>query len=228
MPIRINLLAEAQAAEEMRRRDPVKRALWGASIVIVAVIAWSGSTQLKIIKARSALSAQESRWSSIEKDYLGVSDNLKKAGEVEQRLASLSRLSTNRFIWGNALNALQQTMVDQIVVTRIKTEQVYTLIDPVLPKPGAAGLNSGKPGAAVEKTVLLIEARDYGNPAEQNYNKFKAAIAVFPYFQSRLPGIREAVRLTSLSQPASDPAEPGRNFITFTLECQFPEVKRDE
>ena len=40
MPIRINLLAEAQAAEEMRRRDPVKRALWGASIVVVGVIAF--------------------------------------------------------------------------------------------------------------------------------------------------------------------------------------------
>ena len=27
MPIRLNLLAEAQEAEEMRRQDPVKRAL---------------------------------------------------------------------------------------------------------------------------------------------------------------------------------------------------------
>ena len=228
MPIRINLLAEAQAAEEMRRRDPVKRALWGASIVVVGVIAWSGSTQLKIVRARSALSSQESQWSSIESKYQVVSDNQKKAGEVERKLASLSRLSTNRFIWGNALNALQQTMVDQIVVTRIRTEQVFTAIEPVLPKQGAAGMIPGKPGAAVEKTVLQIEARDYGNPAEQNYNKFKAAIASFPYFQSRLPRKPEAVRLTSLSQPAADPSEPGRSFITFTLECQFPEVTRDE
>lgn len=227
MPIRINLLAEAQAAEEMRRRDPVKRALWGASIVVVGVIAWSGSTQLKIVSARSALSAQESQWTSIEKKYEIVTDNLKKAREVEAKLASLARLSTNRFIWGNALNALQQTMVDQIVVTRIKTEQVFTATDPVPPKQGAVAMLPGKPGAAVEKTVLLIEARDYGNPGEQNYNKFKAGIASFPYFQSRLPR-GEAVRLTSLSQPAADPSEPGRSFITFTLECQFPEVKRDE
>jgi len=27
MPIRINLLAEAQAAEDLRRRDPVKRSV---------------------------------------------------------------------------------------------------------------------------------------------------------------------------------------------------------
>ncbi len=36
MPIRLNLLAEAQAAEEMRRRDPVKRALWLAGLIIAA------------------------------------------------------------------------------------------------------------------------------------------------------------------------------------------------
>ena len=36
MPIRLNLLAEAQAAEEARRRDPVKRAVWMAALIIVA------------------------------------------------------------------------------------------------------------------------------------------------------------------------------------------------
>ena len=42
MPIHINLLAEAQAAEELRRRDPVKRAIFiGISLVIVALM-WSG------------------------------------------------------------------------------------------------------------------------------------------------------------------------------------------
>ena len=33
MPIRLNLLAEAQAAEDLRRRDPVKRALWLARLM---------------------------------------------------------------------------------------------------------------------------------------------------------------------------------------------------
>ena len=146
---------------------------------------------------------------------------------MERKLASLSRLSTNRFLWANALDALQQTMANQIVVTRIKTEQVYTVTEPIPPKQGAVGMIPGKPGNSVEKTILLIEARDYGNPSEQNYNKFKAGIAAFPYFQSRLPR-SEAVRLTSLSQPATDASEGGRSFITFTIECQFPEVKRDE
>ena len=42
MPIHINLLAEAQAAEELRRHDPVKRAIFiGISLVVVALM-WSG------------------------------------------------------------------------------------------------------------------------------------------------------------------------------------------
>ena len=39
MPIRLNLLAEAQALEESRRRDPVKRAVW-AGVFLVLALAW--------------------------------------------------------------------------------------------------------------------------------------------------------------------------------------------
>ena len=37
---RINLLAEAQAAEELRRRDPVKRATWLGAFLVAAILAW--------------------------------------------------------------------------------------------------------------------------------------------------------------------------------------------
>lgn len=42
MPIRLNLLAEAQAMEEMRRRDPVKRAIWVGSLLVAVALAWAG------------------------------------------------------------------------------------------------------------------------------------------------------------------------------------------
>ena len=39
MSIRINLLAEAQIAEDLRRRDPVKRAIFaGAFLVVLALV----------------------------------------------------------------------------------------------------------------------------------------------------------------------------------------------
>ncbi|MGC3957234.1 MAG: hypothetical protein QM813_04480 [Verrucomicrobiota bacterium] len=52
MPIRLNLLAEAQAAEELRRNDPVKRALWVSVLLIALVLVWASSLQLKLIVAK--------------------------------------------------------------------------------------------------------------------------------------------------------------------------------
>ena len=56
MPIHLNLLAEAQAAEEERRRNPVKRAIWIAILFVVLILVWSSSLQLKAILIRSEVS----------------------------------------------------------------------------------------------------------------------------------------------------------------------------
>ena len=38
----------------------------------------------------------------------------------------------------------------------------------------------------------------------------------------------DALRLTSLSKPSFDPSDPIRPFVTFTLEMQYPEIRRNE
>ena len=45
MPIRINLLAEAQAAEELRRKNPVKRGIWIGGFLVLVVILWIAKLQ---------------------------------------------------------------------------------------------------------------------------------------------------------------------------------------
>ena len=59
MPIRLNLLAEAQAAEELRRRDPVKRAIWIGALILAAMLVWSSSRQLQVMLASSELNRLE-------------------------------------------------------------------------------------------------------------------------------------------------------------------------
>lgn len=226
MPIRINLLAETQAAEEMRRRDPVKRAIWAGIAVVSAVLLWSGWLQFKIIHARGLLEKQESAWKSREKSFQEVTDKQKKLVESERKLAALQRLSTNRFLWGSVLNAIQQTVVDQVQVTRLKGDQIYSTIEGTPSKTNDGKTVPGKPSVSVEKISMMIEAKDL-NPSEQNYNRLKAAIASFPFFQARLPKT-DSMRLTSLSQPVPETTNPGRSFIQFTLELQYPEVRRDE
>src|ERR1043166_4453230 len=133
MPLRINLLAEAQAVEEMRRRDPVKRAILGGALIIVSVLVWSSTIQFKIMSAKSELNNLDVTWKRLEKDYQGAVETKRKVLDAEERLGSLQQLTTNRFLWGTTLNALQQTLngIDDVQVTRVKTEQTYTLNDEV-------------------------------------------------------------------------------------------------
>ena len=227
MPIHINLLAEAQAAEELRRRDPVKRTLWAGGVVVALTLGWCLVVQGQAMSAKSEFNRHDAHWKSIEKKHAAVTDDLKAAAEIEKKLAALDRLSTNRFLIGSALNALQLTMVDQVQATRVKTEQTFTVIEPVVPNKTDSGKKApAKPAVAIEKTKVIVEARDW-NPAAQNYNKYKEAIANHPAFQNNLVK-PDALRLTSLSKPAVDPSDPLRPFVIFTLEMQYPEVRRNE
>lgn len=227
MPICINLLAEAQAAEDLRRRDPVKRTIWVAGFLVSLVLLWCLLIQAKIIQASSELGKHQAHWKSIEKKHAAVTENLKEAAAIERKLSSLDRLSTNRFLWGSTLNALQQTVVAHVQTVRLKSQQSYVVTEPIVPKAGSSSKVVAKPASSVEKITLTLEAKDW-NPAEQNYNKFKEALAKFPYFQSSLTNKTDALRLTSLSKPAFDPSDPLLPFVTFTLEMQYPEVIRNE
>jgi len=236
--IRINLLAESQAAEERRLRDPAKRAVWLASFAIALVLLWSLSIQFKISRAQSELSRQEKYWATIEAKHRAATDTLKKTAAIEQKIAALHRLSTNRFFYGSTLNALQLSMVDHIQAVRLKFNQSFTFVPGSAPakdqktedrsqKPEARSQKpKAIPAAAVEKLSLTIEARDW-NPADLNYNKYKEALANLPYFKASLNGA-DALRLTALSKPTADAADPSQSYVLFTLEMKYPEISRHE
>ena len=241
--IRINLLAESQAAEERRLRDPAKRAVWLASFAIALVLLWSLSIQFKISRAQSELSRQEKYWATIEAKHRAATDTLKKTAAIEQKIAALHRLSTNRFFYGSTLNALQLSMVDHIQAVRLKFNQSFTFVPgsaPVKTKNAERGTGNAEipgsalrvpsskaiPAASVEKLSLTIEARDW-NPADLNYNKYKEALANLPYFKASLNGA-DALRLTALSKPTADAADPSQSYVLFTLEMKYPEISRHE
>ena len=107
MPIRLNLLAEQQAAEDLRRRDPVKRAIWVAGLIVGVMVIWSGRLQIKLMGAMSEVNRYESEWKKLESDYNKVTANFEKAADAETKWAALQALATNRFLWAGPLNALQ-------------------------------------------------------------------------------------------------------------------------
>lgn len=119
MPIRINLLAEQQAAEEARRRDPVKRAIWAGCGFIALLFVWGGWLQVQVAQARSKIRSAEEHWKQIEPKFLQASNLVSEAGLIERRLDDLQHYATNRFLWTESLNALQHATDDQVRVVNL-------------------------------------------------------------------------------------------------------------
>jgi hypothetical protein len=228
MPIRLNLLAEAQAAEEMRRRDPVKRALWIGAILTSLVLVWSSSLQLKAMLAASDAGRVEGQMNQNSNSYKVVLDNLKKTDEVHTKIVALYQLSTNRFLQGNLLNALQQTNADDVQLLHLKLDQSYAVVEATKPRTNENNrVIPGKPGSATEKIVLMLDGFDSSaNPGDQ-VATYKKAVATHPYFRSLL-GRTNEVNLKNLSPPELMPiaGSVGKACVLFTLECRLQEKTR--
>ena len=225
MPIRLNLLAEAQAAEEIRRRDPVKRTLWLAGLIICLMLAWSSFLQLKTTVARSDLNRVESQMSARTNVYQQVLEDQRKNLEIEWMAGRLRELSASRLLCGNLLNALQHTTVDDVQLLRLRIDQAYAQTLAVKSSTNDEGVVSrGKPATATEHIVLTLEASDSSpNPGDQ-VGKFKQALAANPYFQKVLAKTN-AITLKNLSAPQLSPGN-GSISVLFTLECRYPEITR--
>jgi len=226
MPIRLNLLAEAQTAEEMRRRDPVKRAAWIGGFIAFLVLLWAGLLQFDIMSANSELNTLEGRWKSMEKDFSHAVGIMTKPREIEDKLAALDQLATNRFLWGTVLNALQQVTLDNLPLVRFKGDQSYIQFEGTKPVTNAPGrITPGKPATSTEKIILSIDARDYSLPQGDGIFKFKEALEIFPFFQTNLQKKPNGVVLTRRDPPQTEALDP-RPFVPFALECRFPEKTR--
>src|ERR1051325_2085570 len=226
MPIRLNLLAEQHAAEDARRRDPVKRATWIGGFVVSLVAGRVVILQAKSFAAGSSLAAEQGRLKSLEKSSHNAAASLKRTADIERRLGALQALATNRFLWAGTLDSLQRVMVDNVQVMRIRADQNYSVVTRRLTdKDLEKNPKARPPECAQERITLLIEARDFANPADLNYNKFISAVSGADGFKGSLAktdGITLKDRLPS--QP--DPSDPRRRFILFSIECRYPEKQR--
>ncbi len=223
MPIRINLLAEAQALETLRRRDPVKRSIWAAAILVSVMVVWSIALQAKAMKVKSDLNHLQSQINARTSEYQAVLKSQHNLADVNHRLTALHKLAANRLLYGNLLDALQHTTIDEVQLIRFRTDQSYQFTDEFKGKTNDDGrITPPRPATSTEKIVLFLDARDSGaNPGDQ-VNKFKKTISDYPYFRNYLGKTNEA-RLTTLSPPS---VIEGKPCVQFTLECRFPERTR--
>ena len=226
MPIRINLLAEAQAAEESRRRDPVKRAGIVAVCLVVMVLVWISSLQVRIMADNSQLGNLQAKLSSRTNEYVQILNNKKKLVEVNSQLTALNRLAANRFLQATLLNSLLHATVDGIQITRLRTEQAFDVTAEVkLQMEGTKVLVPAKPAKVTEKIKLILEAKDTSAaPGNEQINKFKETLAHTAYFQAQQISTNN-VLLKNLSPPQLD-NESGKPYVLFSLECLYPDRNR--
>lgn len=218
MPIRINLLAESQAAEEMRRKDPVKRSIWIGGFVVFVVLLASATLQFKIIEARSTVKGLQAQWKSIEKRVQEVNDHRNNSRDLEHKLSALHQFTTNRMLWAHALDALQHVPIDGVQLVNVRTEQTFVLNEGAKGRTNDAGMAVGKGPSVTERVMLTVEGRDYSDRVQT----YKESLAGYPYFESRLHKTTK-IQLTSLSAPQPD---AGRMFRVFGLQLFFEDKER--
>lgn len=222
MPIRINLLAEQLAEEELRRRDPVKRAVLVAIVIAGLLAAWGAYLQVRLARAQGEVAAVEAQFKQVEPQFKLVRTNQNRIAQADRNVAALRQLATNRFLWAPALNALQFSMVGDVQVVRLKTEQTYTVVEGTKAVTNASTVTKGRLPSLKEKPLLTIEARDYSaQPGGQILN-FQGALNSNTYFQVHL----KKAELTGRSAVQSDAADASRPFVLFTIDCQYPERTR--
>lgn len=226
MPIRINLLADDQLLEEERRRDPVKRAYLAGGVLLALVLFWSACLQIKAMTVRSELQQLEVEWSGMANAYDVAVARQHQVIAAEQKLAALQNMTTNRFLWGTALNALQKAFdgVEAIQVAHLKCAQTYALSEEVKSTTRDGVEVPGKPAQATERVVMVIDALDASTQPGGNVNKFKQALSKVPYFAQSLQPTN-GVLLTSLSAPQVAPSGQ-QPFVSFSVQCYFPEQVR--
>lgn len=125
MPIRINLLAESQAAEEARRMDPVKRTMFAGIGLVAVMLVWIGLLMLQVRTATADLATQTARYAGMTNDYIAVSNNFRIYADLDKKVSALVKYATNRFLWGTTLDAFQRATMSNVWVIQLSSVQLY-------------------------------------------------------------------------------------------------------
>ena len=224
MPIRINLLNEALAEVELRRRDPVKRSIYVGAFLVVLSLVWFSTTWLdgKVIQQKK--NQVEIEMDTHTNEFSRIQSNLKQLSDTQQRLNALLQLNTNRFLQGTFLNALQQIYVPNVQLLRLKLDQSYHRIDGVASSTNFAGtIIPGRPATITEQINLTLDAKDSSpNPGDQ-VNRYKEALGKNDYFKSNC-SITNGVKLSNMGSPQI--GVNGKPYVLFTVEYHFQNITR--
>lgn len=216
MPIKINLLAEEQVAEELRRKDPLKRAIVIAAGVVALVIIYAGMSIVRTKGVASEAERAEKAYDDIKGKEFELKDLRALAGKYERNLSLLHRLTTNRFLLAPVLNELQYCMLDGVRLTQFQMVQTYSYVEAIKAREDIG--QKAVPPKSIEHKLFRMEAQD----TEEKFNEFMAKIS--QRFEGQLRK-REGVSLQSRSDPIVKGGE--KPFRAIVIECRYPDITRE-
>ena len=214
MPIHINLLAENQAIEEMRRRDPFKRALSVGIILVVLFVVWGGWVTGKSLVAKEQFTGLQGKINALTNNFQHAKADINKVTTAKTRLAKLDQLQGARFLQGNLLNAMQLATIDGVQLNRLIVDQSFQPI------------GEPKPTKVTEHIVLRLYARDFSANPGDLINKFRETVSRQSYFQGMLDKTNNVQLVGSPSPPSTDASANGKPYVAFTFECRFRDQTR--
>ncbi|MGB7768192.1 MAG: hypothetical protein WBN22_04985 [Verrucomicrobiia bacterium] len=173
--------------------------------------------------AHANLSQIEGQIQSHTNAYQMVLISQREITKAKDNLAALQKLTNDRFLQGNLLNALQQTTVPGVQLMRLRVDQTYVATEAAAPQASDTRVAPAHHGTVTEQIVVTLDARDYSSSPGDQVNKFKDAVSQQSYFQSELDKTN-GVRLTNLSPPQL--GSDGKPSVMFTLQCTYSDRTR--
>ncbi len=219
-------MAEAQALEELRRRDPVKRLILAGALIAVGMLVWSSTLYLKGTFLKTEVGRLEADLRSRTNDYQAVLDSQRKLNDVTDKLEALLTLATNRFLNGSMLDALQKSMIEDVQLLSLKTDHNYVPTEGVKAKTNSTGrvTSAARPATVSERIILTLDAKDTSDNPGDRIGPYRQALSGCAYFRAALASSNDVVLKKYLPDPGSD----GKAALGFTLECRYPEKTRSK
>jgi hypothetical protein len=186
------------------------------------LVLWAGYLQVKVSKAGGRVKSIEAQFKQVEPRYNLVRTNEQRTLVLAGKIAALQHLATNRFLWATPLNALQHTVVPNVQLVRLRTEQLYTVTEASKPVTNASGAIKATPASIKEKVLFKMDARDFSAVAGDQTLRFVEALNTHAFFQSN----QMKAELTGRTPQQTDSSGTSAPFVLFTVDCQYPERAR--
>lgn len=216
MPIRINILAEQQHEADVRRRDPVKRAVTVAVLIVASVLCYYGWLLTHKGMKNSALANTKAALTAIEPDAAAARIALDGVKDLEGRVDALNNLATNRVLWGTFMNSLQKAVIVEVPISQVRVVQGYDVESP----PPLNGIPM--PATTIQKITVMVSGRDYGRSDDLLYDVFRKKLEADEWMAEQLD---EEIKFEPFGVRTPDRNDTSKYFLPFTMRVNFKKLE---